>query len=249
MYLCHPELASQLPLWSTTMKRLSIFEHFGVFDTLEPWDSPRHDRLPFLAHGLRRHSLQLEELSASFVADAYDFFEPFMARSGALPNGNPTSNPRLPSWPNLRWLTLTSRRLSPHEFPDQINGLLLAAGKAARNMPRLQAMEIYNANRFFAAVFRYLVVDNMGVISWTSTWKDVKLAPAVIAAWRVVAVQGTRQEPVVFPEVTMPNYRGGPEGFIHSELATRDLVLHSVSSKLMMSDRPYPEPVLRLKNV
>lgn len=236
------ELASQLPLWPTNLKRLSLFEHFGAFDSLDNSDPLGDNRYKFLSQGLCRLSVNLEELSASFIADAADFFEPF---SKVSPRG---MTPRLPHWPNLRWLTFTSPSLSASAFPDAINSLLRGAGAAAKNMPQLQAMELYNATLWEAGVFRYLVINNVGVVSWTSTW-EFKLDRSVKASWRQVALQSTRREPYVFDEVKLADYKGDREGFIHSDLATRELVLHAVSSADMMESRPFPEPVLRLREL
>lgn len=176
------------------------------------------------------------------MADAADFFEPF---TKVYPRG---MTPRLPHWPNLRWLTLTSPSLSESAFPDAINSLLRGAGAAAKNMPQLRAMELYNATLWDAGVFRYLVINNVGVVSWTSTW-DCKLDRGVKAAWRQVALQSTRREPYVFDEVKLADYKGDREGFIHSDMATRELVLHAVSSADMMDSRRFPEPVLRLREL
>ncbi|KAG8160957.1 hypothetical protein KVR01_009221 [Diaporthe batatas] len=236
------ELAGQLPFWPTTLKRISIFEHFGAFDQNDLWDT--RIRFPFLAHGLRRLSTHLQDLSVSFAVDAKDFFQPWAAAACAPA---PTAGPSQPCrWEHLRWLTLTSRMIAEVAFPDEINSLLRAAGlAAASSMPALQAMELYNATRWDAGVFRFLVVDNTAVVSWTSTW-EFRVAAAVRRVWREVALARTRREPVVFDEVRMADYKGGPEGFVHSELATRELVLHPSSSGDMMGDRPFPEPVLRL---
>lgn len=225
-----------MPFWPTTLKRVSIFEHFGAFDQNDAWDT--RIRFPFLAHGLRRLSTNLEELSVSFSADARDFFDPYI-------NIKPGGPLRKPPWNNLRWLTLTSRFVTEVAFPDEVNSLLRGAGLAAKDMPALQAMELYNASKWDAGVFRYLVVNNTGVISWTSTWEH-KVPANVKAVWRQAALQHTRQEPYIFAEVKLPGYEMGPEGFIHSELATRELVLHPVSSADMMEERHIPEPVLRL---
>lgn len=237
------ELASQLPLWPTNLKRVSLFEHFGAFDMLDTPGGSRDPRYKFLSTGLCRLSVNLEELSASFMADAADFFEAFTKTNN--PRG---VTPRLPHWPNLRWLTLTSPSLSEQSFSDTINSLLRGAGAAAKQMPRLQSMEIWNATRWDAGVFRYLVVNDVGVVSWTSTW-DFKLDRAVKTAWRQVALQNTRREPYVFDEVKLDDYSGDREAFIHSDLATRELVLHTVSSAAMMEGRTFPEPVLRLREL
>lgn len=237
-----------MPFWPPNLKRISIFEHFGVFDLHDlPEESMQRSRFAFLGHGLRRLSTGLEELGVSFIADARDFFEPFIKLN--LPHPNPRNGHiQLPQWDRLRWLTLTSSSISEFTFSDELNGLLRGAGLAAKSMPALQAMEIYNATRWHAGIFRYLVVDNIGVVSWTSTW-EFKLDGSVKAVWRQVALQSTRKEPYFFDEVKMGDYKGGREGFIHSELATRELALHPVSSRDMMKNRPLPEPVLRLRNL
>jgi hypothetical protein len=234
----HAELAGQIPFWPTTLERISIFEHFGVFDQNDLWDT--RIRFPFLAHGLRRLSTHLRDLSASYTVDAKDFFQPW----SSLKPGVPTP-PSLPRWVHLRWLVLTSRMISEVAFPDEINGLLRGAGLAAESMPALQALELYNATRWDAGVFRYIVVQQTAVVSWTSTW-EFKMAAGVKTVWRDVALARTRQGPLMFDEVKMTDYKGGPEGFIHSMLATRELVLHPSSSADMMGDRPIPDPVLRL---
>lgn len=240
------ELASQIPLWPTHLKRISLFEHFGAFDRRDPADPdlPHDSRYRFLAQGLRRLSTDLEELSVSFMINADHFFEPFIKL-----NARQQPQPKLPYWPRLRWITLTasSGAISDHAFPDDVNGLLRGAGHAAKNMPQLQSMELYNATFRGAGVYRYLIVNNTGIISWTSTW-EFKLGRDVKTVWRQVALQHTRQHPYFFEEVTMPDYMAGPEGFIHANLATREMVLHAVSSRDMMKDRSFPQPALRLRS-
>lgn len=178
----------------------------------------------------------------SFMANAEHFFEPFIKL-------NPRQQPqaKLPHWPNLRWITLTSGVIAEYSLSDEINGLLRGAGHAAKNMPQLQSMELYNATWWDAGVFRYLVFNNTGVVSWTSTW-DFKLQREVKTVWRQVALQHTRQQPYVFEEVKMADYMSGPEGFIHANLATREMVLHAISSREMMDGRAYPQPALRLRS-
>lgn len=180
----------------------------------------------------------------SFMANAEHFFEPFIKLN---PRQQP--QPKLPHWPRLRWITFTasSGAISGHAFPDEINGLLRGAGLAAKNMPQLQSMELYNATSRGAGVFRYLVFNNTGIISWTSAW-EFKLVKEVKSVWRQVALQHTRQQPYFFEEVKMPDYMGGPEGFIHANLATREMVLHTISSRDMMAGRTFPQPALKLRN-
>lgn len=242
------ELAGQIPFWPTHIQRVSLFTHFGAFDLVDMIEHgddeyPRPPAYRFLAQGLRRFSTTLEEFSVAFMADAEHFFEPFTQ----LPRRGKQPSPSI-QWPKLRWLTLTSGVISKFSDADDINNLLRGAGLAAQHMPQLQALELWNARpRHGAGVFRYLVINNTGVVSWTSSF-EFKMSREVKTAWRQVARQHTRQDPLVFDEVELPDVSGGPEGFIHAHLATRQLVLHAVSSDDMMKDRAYPPPVLKLRN-
>lgn len=205
---------------------------------------PRPLTYRFLAQGLRRLSLTLEELSVSYMADAAHFFEPFLK----IPRHSKQLAGAELQWPNLRWLSMTSGAISQFSDAHDMNDLLRGVGLAAQHMPQLEALELWNAKpRHGAGVFRYLVVNNTGVISWTSTF-EFKMSRVVKTAWRQVARQHTRQEPLVFNEVELSDVSGGPEGFIHAHLATRQLVLHDLSSEEMMKDRSYPPPVLKLRN-
>lgn len=139
---------------------------------------------PHLGLGLLfiRPSQNLEELAVSGLIDAVDFFEPFYAKSEA-------GQSALPSWNNLRWLTLTSPTLlNPTPVDggiDAVNELLQAAGRAAGRMPNLRVMELYCTDARGGVVFRYQVTDTCTSISWQSAWAPIEApsnAPAAPAA-------------------------------------------------------------------
>lgn len=126
-----------------------------------------------LGQALSKNSLNFESLSGSFLVDASDFFS--FDGFG-----------RLPSWPNLTTLVLTSQLLAPDKSCTDIMGMLQAAGSAAIRMPRLKTMEIWNGQAKLAAVFRYeLIQCGPSVMTWRGTW-DFDLAPSVIKAWEAV---------------------------------------------------------------
>jgi hypothetical protein len=75
-------------------------------------------------------------LSAAFLVDAEDFF------ANLWPTNEQNSN--VIPWENLRKLALTSRLLHPEIGRGKINKLLMAAGRAAAFMPKLEVMEIWN---------------------------------------------------------------------------------------------------------
>ncbi|KAL5906809.1 hypothetical protein ACKVV1_011213 [Pyricularia oryzae] len=117
-----------------------------------------------------RPSQKLQELAVSGLIDARDFFEPFYARPES------GTSDALPSWDELRWLTLTSPALlnpSPCEGgSDHVNELLQAAGRAAMRMPKLQVMELYSTDGRGGAVFRYQATETRTAISWSSAWSS-----------------------------------------------------------------------------
>lgn len=193
-----------------------------------------------LAITIARRSLQLEELAVSFMADARHFFQPFFevraARSPEL----------LPHWPRLRWLTLTSSAIHYDEDPDQVNALFLAAARAARRMPALRALELYSVCKHSGGVFRYVVRGGHATLAWEGTW-DFVLGEGVKRAWREVARANAAADLHVVPELTLPRYEGMFK-FIHTNLWTREMVLHGVSSLEVLRNKTLLPPAqLKLK--
>ncbi|RFU28823.1 hypothetical protein B7463_g7515, partial [Scytalidium lignicola] len=75
-----------------------------------------------------------------------------------------------PEWPNLRSLALTTKLFSHAELPQRINELLQAAASAAKKMPKLQTMDIWNCGEE-KSVFRYrrCATNGCPVITFRST--------------------------------------------------------------------------------
>ncbi|KUI56484.1 hypothetical protein VP1G_03821 [Cytospora mali] len=71
---------------------------------------------------------------------------------------------------------------------SDINEMLKAAAAAAKNMPQLETMEIWNGEANLAALFKYQSSGGQmhAAITWRGTW-DFALRPPVIQAWEVVA--------------------------------------------------------------
>ncbi|KKP03179.1 hypothetical protein THAR02_04698 [Trichoderma harzianum] len=118
-------------------------------------------------------SLKLEHLSASIMVDASYFFQA-----------------REPSWmwPNLTWFAMTSSLLEPDASPVEMDDMFIAAAAAARRMPNLGIMEIWNGQEGQAMLFRYQKASGgqPAVITCKGTW-GFALRPAVIQAWEVIA--------------------------------------------------------------
>lgn len=113
-------------------------------------------------------SLELKCLSASFIVDASDFF------CALGPSWK---------WPNLTSLALTSQLLTPDASPIEVDDMLRAAAAAAKKMPNLETMEIWNGREGLAMLFRYKAPVE---ITLRGTW-DLALRPPVIEAWEAVA--------------------------------------------------------------
>jgi hypothetical protein len=122
-------------------------------------------------------SLKLEHLAASFIVDASHFF-----------NTEPSWE-----WPNLTWLVLTSKLLTPDKTFIEIGAMLQVAAAAALKMPQLKTLEIWNGRRGLAALFKYQAFRNIqqAVITWRGTW-ELTMEPSTIQAWEAVVHQHGR---------------------------------------------------------
>ncbi|KAK0638828.1 hypothetical protein B0T16DRAFT_462567 [Cercophora newfieldiana] len=121
-------------------------------------------------------SLNLEHMAISSIADASIFFE--------------ECKPEW-TWERLISLTLTSALLSPDENASEVNDMLRLAGIMATRMPKLETMELWNAEEGLACVFQYRAArawDCPAKITWRSTW-SLQLRDDVIEAWKPVAAR------------------------------------------------------------
>ncbi len=132
-------------------------------------------------------SLQLEHLSASFLVDASYFF---LALKPAW------------EWPNLTSLALTSRLLAPDESPIETDDMLTAAAAAAVRMPCLEILEMWNAQKGLAMLFRYQSVrgERSAVITCRGTWEFALRLP-VTQAWEAVTLKRCGCRPAIVTEV------------------------------------------------
>lgn len=160
-----------------TLEKLCVFEDFD--DIFHP---ERSEKLanPSLGKAFSKstRSIQLLQVfSAAFIIDAKHFFADFWLTK--------PHNPNAVVWENLRHLAVTSRLLHPKIRRGLINELLVAAGRAAAFMPKLELMEIWNGGEGHACIFRYQRIDaGEPRISWLSNWGiDRELDPDVVSCW------------------------------------------------------------------
>ncbi|OIW32387.1 hypothetical protein CONLIGDRAFT_678788 [Coniochaeta ligniaria NRRL 30616] len=164
------------------LKRLSIFQDYND-ELMAVWNgTPIHidtDDMrtvePALGAALAKRSLDLEQLSASFMTDARHFFQ---ARQPPW------------SWDHLQSLVLTSRLLTRTSARGVVSDLLSDAGAAAVRMPKLCTMALWNGGKGEACAFIHRHDIERPSIIWRGTW-DLDLEPRAVQAWERVASEYT----------------------------------------------------------
>lgn len=143
---------------------------------LPEWCGSEEHRTPSFRVGaaLATRATSLESLSASYMVEAFGFFD---AASKADCE-----------WPHLASLHLTSSRLRPSSDARQINDMLELAARVVLRMPALKSLVIWYGTRGVASEFRYEVspADRTTCIHWRATfpfaWGD-----DAVEAWRTAA--------------------------------------------------------------
>lgn len=145
-------------------------KHWGVVAQCPSTRQPA----PAVSRMVARASLKLEHLAASFIVDASQFFE----------------NEPAWEWPNLTSLAITSKSLTPDGDATKIGAMFQAAAAAAKRMPRLETMEIWNGRKGIAALFKYQASRDRrpAIITWRRTWQ-LPIEKPVIEAWEAVVQQ------------------------------------------------------------
>jgi hypothetical protein len=136
-----------------TLKRVSVFEDFS--DNLAAALQVGNAQLPLSWHqqvdasrivdsrigaAFASRSLDLEQLSVSYMVKAEDFFR------ACLPTW---------TWPRLQSLALTSQLLRYTRSRQEIDALLYEAGITALRMPRLHTLVLWDGIRGNACAFIY----------------------------------------------------------------------------------------------
>ncbi|KAK3942632.1 hypothetical protein QBC46DRAFT_447623 [Diplogelasinospora grovesii] len=216
---------SDLP---SQLKRISLFEDDdGTYQLLGA--RPRGNR-PEMAAALVKASHSLEAWSASFVMDAYDAFQPFSPKDIRIRGA------RLPEWPNLKFVALTSNHFSPIEHPSKIEDFLLAAAEAARRMPLLEVMELWNAEPE-VSIFRYARDRGdrgLATITVKTSW-DFAPEESVIRCWSKTAEEHRCTEFSVKIDVLSKPVIS-PRLLALEHLQLRDLILHPLSFQQLRQD-------------
>ncbi len=169
-------LCTKLP---ATLKSLFLFEDFN-----KVFHPNRFQRRadPAIGWALAHSGCNLQKLSASFLADAKDFFPSIWPKRRSWREALQTA----PHYPALEHLALTSQFLQPDRHIRAAQTMLVAAGVAAfYHMPKLKIMEIWGVGEGHRCLFRFRAGAKGCEILWKSTW-DGDMA-AVFKAWRWMA--------------------------------------------------------------
>lgn len=149
-------------LWDAgNLRDLQIYEDIGrpdrhVSDAVMCEELRREE---LLGENLCKASRHLRKLCVLHVLDAKDFLSPFW------PKREDPNELEKPGWVNLEHLTLTSTGLYQPTWRD----LIIAAGRAAKKMPRLKMMEIFTGGHGLACVFRYERLTDTSTLLLSST--------------------------------------------------------------------------------
>jgi hypothetical protein len=165
-----------------TLKGLTIFEDFNQ-DLITALGNPPIPGIlrvdvtrivdPRICTAFASRSIELEQLSISYMVNAEDFFRNCIQSW---------------TWQHLQSLALTSQLLQNTGKYQQICSLLQSAGNTALRMPRLHTLVLWNGTQGNACAFVYHTDRNYAYLTWRGTW-DLELSPRVIRVWRCVASQ------------------------------------------------------------
>ncbi|KZL77592.1 hypothetical protein CT0861_12084 [Colletotrichum tofieldiae] len=118
---------------------------------------------PRIGAAFAPRSLDLEQLSVSYMVNAEDFLQACM----------PTW-----TWQRLQSLALTSQLLRQTGSRLKIDALLYKAGITALQMPRLHTLVLWNGIKGDACAFIYHTDRDRAYITWRGTW-DMELSHRV----------------------------------------------------------------------
>ncbi|KAK4213896.1 hypothetical protein QBC37DRAFT_482700 [Rhypophila decipiens] len=148
-------------------------------DTTRAEQAPRD---PILGKNLCVNSRHLRRLSVANMVNAEHFFYPFWPGTFDL------LEPQRAPWMNLQHLTLNSPYLCSPGWRD----LIITAGRAAKRMPQLQMMELFEAGHHYGFLFRYerLSSESKTFVAYSingEDWGYPEIGEAATDCWKEVA--------------------------------------------------------------
>lgn len=167
-----------------TLKRLCVFEDFdenvaAALATPPTSPSPgwfqEYERCRVVDRRMgatfAARSLSLEQLSASYLANAEDFFK---------------ACEQSWTWHRLETLALTSQLFKGAKHKQDVDRLLYDASVVSMQMPQLRTMVLWHGSRGQACAFIYRLDKDCAHITWRGSW-DLELSSRVVEGWQLVA--------------------------------------------------------------
>lgn len=184
---------------------------------LSKWTKAKATKEALICKTMPKHlasrSCAMEELGICNIIDGRHFFSSFEDMQ------------QLPLWPDLRLLTLTASLLPGGDVDDldKPTAFLKRVAKFARRMPKLQTLEIYEADAEAAALFQYSAADGVPTAQWISTW-PVEIELDVKTAWESKPSPDGFLRTEFLPEKLVNRYMG-PMDFIATHLLTKSKIM------------------------
>ncbi|KAF6816427.1 hypothetical protein CMUS01_12276 [Colletotrichum musicola] len=209
-------------------------EHLTLFEDKNSYLYSRRNQgpnWPSIAEPLLFISEGLKSLSVTSFIDAADFFACEHAPHAV--------------WPNLEYLTLTSRSLGPLASDrlkesvrnERVNRLLQAAGSAAKRMPKLKTLQLWHGTRRHGLVFSYRPSASP-VCRLRGVWKP-SLEPKTFRVWEEVSEihLGADLGRAFDPDDDLP--LDPPDTNVFKHLVEPDRVAHKISRAQWLWETKY----------
>ncbi|KAK7961686.1 uncharacterized protein PG986_002511 [Apiospora aurea] len=170
-----------------------------------------------LSQHLALRSRGMGELGICNIIDGRQFFAAFK------------SNEPLPLWPDLRLLTLTASLkpdIEDENSPELLQGFLKRLPEFVRRMPKLQTLELYEADDKGAALLQFSRSPKDGgraAVRWFSTW-PLAIDNDVKTAWESIPSEDGHSRVEFLPEEMVGTHKG-PADFVATYLLTRNKIM------------------------
>ena len=169
---------------------------------------------------------------------------PYVIAEVFLRKLDPRHNKDAPDWSRLERLCLHNRLFDPAMKSKYLSRVLVAAAKAAKHMPRLRVMEIWNAKLDFGYLFRYTFDGSQATITWRSVGPNIlghELHPNSnsMRRWREVVSKLSHRDISVEMDPFRESFKEISEShgtFLHKHLMLRKLAFDPVSEEQLIAE-------------
>ncbi|KAF4964064.1 hypothetical protein FZEAL_10891 [Fusarium zealandicum] len=136
----------------------------------------------------------------------------------------------------LKHLSLRADQIQASSPQSAVTYFLSLAARAAKHLPRLRVLELWNCGHGFGYIFRYTQDDSRATITWRPLGTDFALEPKVLKTWAKVAsdrVFSVERIPFTEADVGDPNFM---HASIIPHLALRRLAFDPITEARIVSE-------------